>query len=76
MASHQPPSNAGGGGFRNPGQTRPKMGKLGGVGGSLIETEGSRSEEPCLDFILVSNFKRNFELFVKGIPQPGKHKKL
>ena len=38
----------------------------------MYETLGSRSEVPCLHFTLASSFKRNFELVVKAIPQPGK----
>ena len=40
--------------------------------GGYHETLGSRSEVPCLHFTLASSFKRNFELVVKVIPQPGK----
>ena len=42
------------------------------MGGSLYETLGSRPEVPCLHFTLASRFKRNFELVLKFIPQPGK----
>ena len=42
------------------------------MGGGLYETLVSRPEVPCLHFTLASSFKRNFELVVKVIPQPGK----
>ena len=48
----------------------------GGGGGGMYETHGSRSEVDCLDFTLASSFKRNFEFFVKVIPQSGKPTKL